>query len=155
VGGVPALRLDAGPDARIILWFHGGAYCIGSPRTHAALVAALAMRIGAGAVLPDYRMAPEDPVPAAPKDALAAEAGLMGEGIVAGRSVLGGAGAGGGLAFAALHLALAEGLPPPAAVVAFCPWADRTGRGASRRTNARRDALIPVQRFAEIRDMYL
>ncbi len=155
VGGVPVLRLEAGQGSPIILWFHGGAYCVGSPRTHAALAAAMALRIGAGAVLPDYRMAPEHPFPAAPEDALAAYAGLLSEGVAPGRILLGGDSAGGGLAFAALHMALARGLPPPAGVVAFSPWADLTGSGESLRSMAWRDALIPVARFAEIRGLYL
>lgn len=154
-GGVPALRLAAGPEAPVILWFHGGAYCIGSPRTHAAMVAALARRVGAGAVLPDYRMAPEHPFPAAPEDAQAAYTGLLDEGVDPGRLILGGDSAGGGLAFALLHAALAGSLPPPAAVVAFSPWVDLTGTAASLEELAWRDVMIPARRFAEIRDLYL
>ena len=40
-------------------------------------------------------------------------------------------------------------------MVAFSPWADLTGTSGSLRSLARRDALIPVRRFAEIRDLYL
>ena len=119
------------------------------------MVAALARRMRASAVLPDYRLAPEHPFPAAPRDALAAYAGLLDEGIDPARIVMGGDSAGGGLVFAALHMALAEGLPLPAAMLAFSPWADLTGSGESLTTLARRDALIPVRRFAEIRDVYL
>jgi acetyl esterase/lipase len=154
-GGVPALRLAAPPGAPVLLWLHGGAYCIGSPRTHAALAAALATRMGAAAVLPDYRLAPEHPFPAAPEDARAAYAGLLAEGVAPGRIVLGGDSAGGGLVFALLHLALAEGLPMPAAALAFSPWIDLTGAGASLRELAWRDVLIPVRRFAEISTIYL
>jgi acetyl esterase/lipase len=161
LGRVPALRVtgegwgagaDAGP---VLLWLHGGAYCIGSPRTHAALAAALARRVGAEAVLPDYRLAPEHPFPAAVEDVRAAWEALLAEGAAPGRVALGGDSAGGGLALALLHGLLAEGAPRPAAVVVFSPWADLTGAGASLRTLAWRDALIPVARFAEIRGLYL
>jgi acetyl esterase/lipase len=155
LGGLPALRLAAAPAAPVILWLHGGAYCVGSPRTHAAMVAALAGRLGAGAVLPDYRLAPEHPFPAAPEDALAAYAGLLAEGTAPGRIVVGGDSAGGGLVFALLHMALAAGLPMPAAALAFSPWIDLTGGGQSLRTLAWRDVLIPVRRFAEISAIYL
>ena len=60
-----------------------------------------------------------------------------------GRIALGGDSAGGGLAFALLHLLLAAGAPPPACVVAFSPWADLTLAGASLRRLAWRDAFLP------------
>lgn len=154
-GGVPALRLDGPADGPVILWLHGGAYCLGSPRTHAAMVAALALRAGAGAVVPDYRLAPEHPFPAALEDARAAWRGLIAEGVEPRRVALGGDSAGGGLALALLHRLLAEGEPPPGAVLVFSPWADLSREGGSLKTLARRDALIPVSRFAEIRDAYL
>ena len=63
LGGLPALRMDAPEGAPTLLWLHGGAYCLGSPRTHAGMAAALALRAGAGLALPDYRLAPEHPLP--------------------------------------------------------------------------------------------
>lgn len=155
LGSTPALRIDGPADGLALLWLHGGAYCLGSPRTHAAMAAALARRIGARAVLPDYRLAPEHRFPAAFDDALAAWRALRAEGVAAARIVLGGDSAGGGLAFAVLQAALAAGEAPPLAVVAFSPWADLTGSGRSLRTRAWRDVLIPAARFAEIRDLYL
>lgn len=155
LGALPALRVEAPAGAGVLLWLHGGAYCLGSPRTHLAMVAALALRAGAGAVLPDYRLAPEHPFPAAVEDARAAWRALLAEGVEPGRIVLGGDSAGGGLAFALLHHLLAEGAPPPAAVVAFSPWVDLTLAGDSLRRLALRDALLPAGRLAEIRDLYL
>ena len=84
----------------MLLWLHGGAYCLGSPSTHAPLAGALAAAAGLGAVLPAYRLAPEHRFPAAVEDAMAAWAGLRAEGWPANRIVLGGDSAGGGLAFA-------------------------------------------------------
>lgn len=145
----------APPAAPVLVWLHGGAYCLGSPRTHAALAANLARRIGAAAILPDYRLAPEDPFPAALDDAAAAWAALLAEGVAPSRIVLGGDSAGGGLAFALLARLIAEGAPLPAAAIGFSPWADLTQTAPSLASLARRDALIPVRRFAEIRDRYL
>ena len=71
------------------------------------------------------------------------------------RLVLGGDSAGGGLLFALLHELIAARRPLPAAVVSFSPWVDLTQSGESLRTLARRDVLLPVRRFAEIRDIYL
>ncbi len=154
-GSVPGARVDGPEGGRVLFWLHGGAYCIGSPVTHGAMAAALAARMGAGLVMPDYRLAPEHLFPAALEDALAAWRAVRAEGVEASRIVLGGDSAGGGLAFALLHAVLAERDAPPAAVVAFSPWVDLTGTAESLRTLARRDALIPVARFGEIRELYL
>ncbi len=152
---IPALRLPGAGRGPTILWMHGGAYCIGSPRTHAAMVAALARRLGAGAVLPDYRLAPEHPFPAAVEDAFAAWRGLLAEGVDPARIVLGGDSAGGGLAFALLHQILAARDPVPGAVIAFSPWTDLTLSGASLRELAAREVMLPAWRAAEVRDTYL
>lgn len=147
--------LRAAPDAPVLMWFHGGGYCFGSPRTHAAMVAALARRAGARAVLPVYRLAPEHPFPAAPEDALKAYRALLALGLPGARIALGGDSAGGGLALALLHVILAARLPQPAALIAFSPWTDLTLSSESLRTGMRREALLPAVRFAECRDMYL
>ncbi|MEM7211063.1 MAG: alpha/beta hydrolase, partial [Pseudomonadota bacterium] len=58
------------PDRRrVILYLHGGAYIAGSPRTHRHLAAAVAGAAGVRAMLPDYRLAPDHPFPAALEDA--------------------------------------------------------------------------------------
>nr|WP_245243013.1 alpha/beta hydrolase fold domain-containing protein [Pararhodobacter sp. SW119] len=153
-GGM-ALRLDPPQaGAGMILYFHGGAYLTGSPRTHAWMVGALARRAGVAAVLPRYRLAPEHPAPAAFDDALAAWQALRGQGVAAGQMVLGGDSAGGGLALALLgHLCRAGA--PPAGAFAFSPWTDLTLSGASLHGNARCDHYLPAERMTEARAMVL
>jgi acetyl esterase/lipase len=152
---LPALRIAPPEGAGTLLWYHGGAYIMGSPRSHAAMVAALALKAGMGAVLPAYRLAPENRFPAATEDALNAYRALLAEGTPPEHVALGGDSAGGGLAFATLHAALAEGLPAPACVVAFSPWVDLSLSGDSLFSLSTRDVLLPIERIPEIRDMYL
>jgi epsilon-lactone hydrolase len=155
LGRLPALRRTEPGAAATLLWFHGGAYCLGSARTHAGLVGALARRARLAAVLPEYRLAPEHVFPAAIDDAEGAWRALVAEGVAPDRIVLGGDSAGGGLVFALLHRLAASAEPMPAAVVAFSPWVDLTLSGASLAALARRDAFLPALRLPEVRDQYL
>lgn len=157
LGDLRSLRVPApnGGEGRLLLWFHGGGYCVGSPRSHLELAVAVARRAGAGVVLPTYRLAPEHPFPAAAEDAYAAYCALLAEGVDPARLVIGGDSAGGGLAFGLLHTLLAEGLPRPAGIVAFSPWTDLTLSGESLSALAARDAVLPAQQVEELRALYL
>lgn len=152
-GGVRALRLD--PPRRALaatlLYLHGGGYVFGSPRSHRTMVARIVRAAGLPAILPDYRLAPEHPFPAAPDDALATYAALAAEGPV----ILGGDSAGGGLALALLGDILARDLPRPLGLFAFSPLTDLTFSGASFRDNAAAEALLPADRADELAQMYL
>jgi acetyl esterase/lipase len=144
------------PDRRkVILYLHGGAFVAGSARTHRHLGAALAGAAGVRSVLPDYRLAPEHPYPAALDDAVAAYRHLLGLGYAPGEIAVAGDSAGGGLVFALLLRAAAEGLPRPACAVGFSPWVDLTGRQPSLRRNSRRDVMLPAGRAAEVAGSYL
>lgn len=157
VGMIDAVWASKGrPDRRkVILYFHGGAYLAGSPRTHRHLGAALAGAAGVRSVLPDYRLAPEHQFPAAVEDAVAAYKHLLEAGYDASEIALGGDSAGGGLCFALLLAIQRRGLPKPAAVVAFSPWADLTGNAKSLEKNANRDVMLPVRRLHEVASYYL
>jgi len=133
LGDRPALRL-AGRDAEgpgALLYFHGGGFVVGSSRTHAALTVGLARRAGVPAFSLDYRLAPEDPFPAAVEDGVAAYRALLDDGRPSRPIVLAGDSAGGGLAVATLVAARDAVLPLPAAVVVLSPWVDMTLSGDS------------------------
>jgi monoterpene epsilon-lactone hydrolase len=126
-GGVSSLAVSpAGGQDVAILYLHGGGYAIGSAYGYRPLVSALVSAAGVGALVPDYRLAPEHPFPAAVEDALSAYRWLLGqrgpEGIV-----LAGDSAGCGLACSLLLSARVRGLPLPAAAVFLCPAIDPTG----------------------------
>jgi acetyl esterase/lipase len=130
VGGVAAERLTpaSARPGRTLLYLHGGGYQVGSPRSHRYLAARLADAAGCAAVVPDYRMAPEAPFPAAVEDALAVYRALLAEGPAA-RIVVGGDSAGAGLAVALALSARREGLGQPAGLLLISPWVDLAHEG--------------------------
>ena len=144
------------PDRRrVILYLHGGAYIAGSHRTHRHLGAALAGAAGVRALLPDYRLAPDHPFPAALEDALSAYNHLLAAGYDSNEIAIAGDSAGGGLGFALLLKLQQEGLPKPACIVGFSPWTDMTGESGSLRRNASRDVMLPVTRLQDAVDFVL
>lgn len=124
---------------RAIFYTHGGGYVSGNCIDHRMHVARFVQATGAGALLYDYRLAPEHPFPAAMEDTLTAYRWLLEQGIAPDRIVIVGESAGGGLCLASLLAIRDEHLPLPAAGVAFSPWTDLACTGDSYRTNAMRD----------------
>ena len=138
-----------------LLYFHGGGYVMGNPRTHAALATYLTRKTGLQTCLPDYRLAPEHPFPAAFDDALCVWQGLLARGIKADQIILGGDSAGGGLALALLGHLCATDQPRPACVFSFSPFTDLSLSGASIESNAKSELLLPAQRLEQLRDRVL
>jgi monoterpene epsilon-lactone hydrolase len=125
-GGVPSLAVTpAGGQDVGILFLHGGGYSVGSAYGYRPLVSALAAAAGVGALVPDYRLAPEHPFPAAVEDALSAYRWLLGQ--RPGEVVVAGDSAGGGLACSLMMSARTQDLPLPAAALFLCPGVDPTG----------------------------
>lgn len=145
LGGVPAVFVDVGdvPSRGILLHLHGGGFALGSAAGSVGLVSDLARRAGMSAVSIDYRLAPEHPYPAAPRDVLAAYRALVEREGGAGKIVVTGESAGGNLAVELLVAAVAEGLPVPAAAVVLSPMTDLTVTGKSFTTKAPSDPTSP------------
>jgi acetyl esterase/lipase len=111
----------ARPD-QILLYLHGGAYILGSRRTHRQLASHMAREAGITAILPEYRLAPEHPFPAAIDDAVAVYRALLEAGYSPQDIVISGDSAGGGLTMATLLALRHAGDPLPAAAPAGrCP----------------------------------
>jgi monoterpene epsilon-lactone hydrolase len=141
-------------DDWVVLYLHGGGYVAGSPVTHIGLAGRIARLTGLQVVMPEYRLAPEHPAPAAFDDALVAHAALLGKGYAAARIILAGDSAGGGLALALMADLCGRGLAP-AGLFAFSPWTDLGMTGDSLRSNAACDPLFPVARLPELVGMVL
>ena len=78
IGGVEGLWVlpRGGRTEEAILHLHGGWFTLGSADAYRNLVGHIAARAGAGAFIPNYRLAPEHVFPAATDDALASYKGL-------------------------------------------------------------------------------
>lgn len=133
--GMPAERVadERAVGSRCtVLHLHGGAYTMGSPRTHRGLAAALSRVARMPVVVPDYRLAPEHVFPAALDDAFAAYRCLIERDGIDPRGVaITGDSAGGGLGLALLVRLRDEGVALPACYVGMSPWTDLAGTGAS------------------------
>ena len=124
---------------KVIFYTHGGGYISGNCEDHRMHVARFVQATGSGALLYDYRLAPEHPFPAAVDDTLTAYRWLLNHGVSPDNIIIVGESAGGGLCLASLVAIRDVGLPLPAAGVALSPWTDLTLAGDSYRTNALRD----------------
>ncbi|MFA9431359.1 alpha/beta hydrolase [Egicoccus sp. AB-alg2] len=122
----------AGDTDRVVFHIHGGAYAMGSPRSHRGLAAALSRTARAPVLLPEYRLAPEHVFPAALDDVLAAWRWLVDvHGAPPERIAVSGDSAGGGLGLSLLVHLRDEGQPLPGCYVGMSPWTDLAGTGES------------------------
>jgi epsilon-lactone hydrolase len=127
-GGVPGLLVTPQPqEPATVLYLHGGGYVVGSAFGYRPLAGALAEQAGTGVVVPDYRLAPEHPFPAAVEDAVRAYRWMLGRGTT--RIIVAGDSAGCGLVLSCLLSLRQQDLPGPAGAILFCPWVDLTGAG--------------------------
>jgi monoterpene epsilon-lactone hydrolase len=147
LGDVPVVTVETpGNDpSAVLLYFHGGAYALGSAADSAGLAADLARRAGARAISVDYRLAPEHPFPAALDDAVGAYRALLKDGTPSSEITFVGESAGGGLVIAALVALKDADLPQPSSAVVFSPWTDLTLSGASMVGKAAVDPALTPQ----------
>ncbi|HOP18542.1 MAG TPA: alpha/beta hydrolase [Parvularculaceae bacterium] len=143
LGGVACETLtpDGAGEAPTLLYLHGGAYCLGSPKSHRELAGRLARAAGLRAVTPDYRLAPENPFPAALDDALSVYAAIAEETGAPPAAVCGDS-AGGGLALALLLAARDRGLALPKCAAVISPWTDLTLSGESINARSKLDPFL-------------
>ncbi len=128
LAGIPCVRFSprGAPVDRQILYLHGGGYVFGSARSHRAFISHLASRARIVTHVPEYRLAPEHPFPAAIQDAVAAYRALLDQGADPSRLVVAGESAGGGLTAALLLRLRDDGVPLPRAAALVSPWVDHT-----------------------------
>ncbi|KAF9949853.1 hypothetical protein BGZ70_001601 [Mortierella alpina] len=155
-------------NATAVLYFHGGGYYTGSKEEHRVLIGPLVQRLGKNIriLIINYRLAPQNPFPAALVDALSCYMWLLDQpvseafsldsaaaGSDPGRCfqphqiVFMGDSAGGGLALSLSLLLRDHGaLPQPRGIVTWSPWLDLTSSLPSFKANALTD-IIPYEDF--------
>lgn len=155
-GGVAAhwLEVPESRPQRVLLYLHGGAFIFRFPAVHASLVARLCRRLGARALMVDYRLAPEAPYPAAPDDCHAAFRWLLAGGHRAADIVVAGDSAGGNLALVTLQRILAASEPLPACGVLISPVVDFTLSSRSLVVNEPTDPMFTLRGLVAMRALY-
>jgi len=144
------------PDnRRTVLYLHGGGYMLGCAEAYRDLTGRLAVAANADLFAGDYRLAPEQPFPAALEDALACYRALITDGVPASSITIAGDSAGGGLTLATLIALRESGDPLPAAAVCLSPWTDLSFSGGSITSNAVADPMLTVGALGYMADNYV
>ena len=141
---------------KVVLYLHGGGYILGSLNSHKDI----AMRIGRAAkarvLLVDYRLAPEDPFPAAVEDAVKSYKWLIeNQNIVPNKIVIAGDSAGGGLTLVTLIKLRDDNISLPAAGVCLSPWTDVALTSESLIRNAKVDPFLKLYDLVFMADLYV
>ena len=156
-GGVPAefLAAPGACDDHVVLYLHGGGYVIGSIKSHRYLMQNISRFSGAKTLGLDYRLAPENPFPAAVDDATKAYCWLLEQGYAAKNIAIAGDSAGGGLTLATLVNLRDKGIDLPAAGVLISPWTDLTGEADSVTARADSDPMVKPEGLYSLGNEYL
>jgi acetyl esterase/lipase len=134
---------NAHPD-KVLLYFHGGGYALGSTDTHRSMVGRIAKKSGIRCLLASYRRIPESAYPAALNDGVAAYEWLLNEGYAAENILIGGDSAGGGLAITTQLKLREKGMPLPGGTICLSPWTDLAITGDSVQRNTYKDPLTDI-----------
>ena len=158
IGGIPGwwCRPEAAPPSHAILHLHGGWFNWGSAQAYRNFAGQIAAQTHAAVFVPDYRLAPEHPFPAAAEDVQSCYVGLTERGFS--KIAVTGDSAGGNLALGLLvHLAANPDTTSKALVagVALSPVTDLTLTGKSWSTRATSDPVFTQPQVTELVHSYL
>ncbi len=157
IGELPGywIRVPESSDDRILLHLHGGGFCFSTPMLHSSMIARWLSTISAVGVLPEYRLAPEHPYPAAVEDCLMSYQALLDQGYSHENIVLSGDSAGGTLTLVLLQMAKQRGLPLPSCSILLSPGTDATIQRGSRLANSTKDPVGRPSYLQEIVQLYV
>ena len=127
----------------VVLQLHGGGYIGKLKNAYRSFAKNYSdMRGGIRVFSADYRVAPQNPYPAALQDAYQSYCFLLNLGYAGNQVILAGDSAGGGLCLALCAYLREKGKPMPAAAVLMSPWTDLTASGSSYKENYTKDPLF-------------
>jgi acetyl esterase/lipase len=157
IGGIPCnwVSVPESNGERILLHLHGGGFCFSTPMLHSSMMARWLSGIGAVGILPEYRLAPENPYPAGVEDCLKIYQELFIKGYKPENIFLSGDSAGATLAMVLLQSAKQKGLPMPACAILLSPGTDTAMQKGSRTGNSTRDPLAHQDILDEIVQLYV
>ena len=139
----------------VILYCHGGGYSTGSTKYARTITSKLALNTSMDVLAFDYRLAPENPYPAALEDCLKVWDYLMLQGYGARDIVVAGDSAGGNMALVLVHKLKEEGRMLPGGLVLFSPWTDMTCSGESFMGRKSYDPVLTPEYLYQIRADYV
>lgn len=156
IGALPAAWVHAPGSKRdqVILFFHGGGYTAGSIETHQDLLGRISKSSGLDVLAIDYRLAPENPFPAALEDALAAYQFLLDQKITPDHIFVAGSSCGGALVLSLFFKLRDAKKTLPKAGICLCPWVDLAFTGSTLQTNEGKD-LVHTARIQNAAKLYL
>ena len=140
---------SGGDPDKVVLHLHGGGYVTGGIDSHQAMCILMAQTLKMKILLPEYRLAPEHPFPAALEDALKAYRWLLARGYKSSNVIVSGDSAGGGLALATVLSLRNDKEPLPALVFCLSPWADLTLTSQSHFINAEAESILTIGTLKE------
>lgn len=126
-------------NERLAFHIHGGALVSCPLDDYHFYAEIIARQLACNVVMPDYRLAPESPYPAAHDDCFQAYRGLIESGVSPAQIVLLGESCGGLLAIGLMQRARDEGLPLPRCFVSLTGWFDLS---VSEEVPGRRDPFL-------------
>ncbi len=137
-----------------IMYAHGGGYVCGGLSYARILAGKIATATGFTVYSFDYRLAPENPYPAALEDALSVWEDLSGR-YQADHIFIAGESAGGNLALCVVQKLLEEGRSVPQGLILFSPWTDMTGTASSYETNSEIDPILTKEYVMNASKVYI
>ena len=140
---------------KVILYLHGGGYIVGNAEGYRDIAWRLAELAKCRVLFVDYRLAPENPFPAALEDATAAYRFLLEEGFAPNQIALCGDSAGGGLSIATAVNLKNLGLPQPACAMLMSPWVDLALTGETISSNDGADCMLTAKALESMANHYL